>query len=56
MEFVGMRVYRFCVFALLIGVLVGCSGSNYSETTPDKAQAAREKIKQAEGSAPGMTK
>lgn len=36
--------------------LVGCSSNNYSETTPDKAQAARERIQQAEQTPPGMTK
>lgn len=34
----------------------GCSSNNYSETTPDKAQAARERIKEAEQTPPGMTK
>lgn len=37
-------------------ILVGCSSDNYSETTPDKANAARERIKQAEQTPPGMTK
>lgn len=44
------------LISLVMVALVGCSSDNYSETTPDKAQAARERIKQAEQTPPGMTK
>lgn len=44
------------VAGMVMLALVGCGSDTYSETTPDKAQAARERIKKAEQTPPGMTK
>ena len=51
-----MRAVSSILLLILAAILIGCGSSDYSETTPEKAKAAREKIKEAEGKIPGAVR
>lgn len=50
-----MKPIQTILLVLLAALLIGCGSDNYSETTPDKAKAAREKIREAQGKLPGAS-